>query len=95
MAQKSDTARKRGLAAADPQTRQRVAQTGGQAISRNRQHMVDIGRKGGIAAQRSGNAHQLTDKERSAGGKVAHQRGTTEVLSTEEAIEAGSTRKTR
>lgn len=82
--------RKRGLAAADVQTRQRVAQTGGQAISRNRQYMAEIGRKGGIAAQQSGHAHKLTDKERSMGGKVAHQRGVAHEFTSEEASRVGS-----
>jgi len=73
MATTNNRRQKRGLAAADEQTRRRVAKTGGQAISKNRQYMAKIGRKGGIAAQRSGNAHQLTDEERSTGGKIAHQ----------------------
>ncbi|MFZ9301196.1 MAG: general stress protein [Chitinophagaceae bacterium] len=38
---------KRGLASADPQTRAAVARKGGEAVSRNREHMAAIGRKGG------------------------------------------------
>src|SRR4051812_35817204 len=37
----------RGTAAMDPQTRKEVARKGGQAVSRNRQHMAEIGQKGG------------------------------------------------
>lgn len=41
--------RPRGLAAADPETRRLVARKGGEAVSRNRKHMADIGKKGGEA----------------------------------------------
>ena len=37
----------RGLASADPKTRAEVARKGGEAVSRNREHMAAIGRKGG------------------------------------------------
>lgn len=37
----------RGLASADPKTRTEVARKGGEAVSRNREHMAAIGRKGG------------------------------------------------
>ncbi len=37
----------RGLASADPETRKAVAKKGGEAVSRNREHMAAIGRKGG------------------------------------------------
>jgi general stress protein YciG len=39
----------RGLAAADPETRRAVARKGGEAVSRNRKHMAEIGKKGGEA----------------------------------------------
>ncbi len=39
--------RGRGLAAADPQTRARVASAGGLAVSQDRKHMSEIGRLGG------------------------------------------------
>lgn len=32
-----------------PEVRKRVAQAGGRAVSRNRQHMAEIGRKGGLS----------------------------------------------
>lgn len=41
--------RARGLAAADPETRRLVARKGGEAVSRNRKHMAEIGKKGGEA----------------------------------------------
>jgi general stress protein YciG len=37
----------RGLASADTKTRAEVARKGGEAVSRNREHMAAIGRKGG------------------------------------------------
>jgi general stress protein YciG len=37
----------RGLASADPKTRAEVARKGGEAVSKNREHMAAIGRKGG------------------------------------------------
>lgn len=42
----------RGLASADPQTRAAVARKGGEAVSRNREHMAAIGRKGGQTVSR-------------------------------------------
>jgi general stress protein YciG len=44
--------KKRGLAKADQRTRKRVAREGGQAVSRNRAHMAEIGRRGGVAVSR-------------------------------------------
>jgi general stress protein YciG len=41
--------RPRGLAAANPETRRAVARRGGEAVSRDRKHMAEIGRKGGEA----------------------------------------------
>ena len=63
---------KRGLASADEKTRSEVARKGGQAVSRNRQHMAEIGRKGGVAVSR--------DREHMAeiGRKGGEARGTTE-----------------
>jgi general stress protein YciG len=43
----------RGTAAMDPSTRQEVARKGGQAVSRNRQHMAEIGRKGGQSVSKN------------------------------------------
>ena len=40
----------RGFAAMDQQTQRRIAQKGGEAVSRDRQHMSEIGRKGGVAS---------------------------------------------
>lgn len=41
---------RRGLAAADEETRVRVARAGGEAVSRDREHMAAIGRRGGQAS---------------------------------------------
>jgi general stress protein YciG len=43
----------RGTAAMDPDTRKEVARKGGQAVSRNRQHMAEIGRKGGQSVSKN------------------------------------------
>jgi general stress protein YciG len=40
----------RGTAAMDPETRKRIAASGGRAVSANREHMAAIGRKGGLSA---------------------------------------------
>ena len=40
----------RGFAAMDENTQRKIAQKGGEAVSRDRQHMSDIGRKGGEAS---------------------------------------------
>lgn len=42
----------RGLASADERTRQEVAKKGGEAVSRNREHMSEIGRRGGESVSR-------------------------------------------
>ena len=38
---------KRGFAAMDDQKQREIASKGGKAVSRNREHMAEIGRKGG------------------------------------------------
>lgn len=66
---------KRGLASADDQTKQRVASAGGRASGGNfandTQRASEAGSKGGQAAQRSGNGHQLNDEDRSRGGSMS------------------------
>ncbi len=47
MDQAETQSRGRGLAAANPQTRARVASAGGLAVSQDRKHMSEIGRLGG------------------------------------------------
>ena len=37
----------RGLASADEETKERVARKGGETVSQDREHMAEIGRKGG------------------------------------------------
>lgn len=39
----------RGFAAMSPEKQREIASKGGKAVSRDRQHMADIGRKGGRA----------------------------------------------
>lgn len=40
-------AEKRGFAAMDDNKQREIARKGGEAVSRNREHMSEIGRKGG------------------------------------------------
>ena len=40
----------RGFAGMDDDKQRKIAQKGGEAVSRDRQHMSDIGRKGGEAS---------------------------------------------
>ncbi len=51
----------------DEKTAQDARQKGGE-MSSSEQDMSELGRKGGQAAQKSGNAHELTQEERSRGG---------------------------
>lgn len=48
----SETPRKsnRGFAAMSSEQQREIARKGGEAVSRNREHMASIGRKGGIAS---------------------------------------------
>jgi general stress protein YciG len=48
----------RGFASMDPETQRKIAQKGGEAVSRDREHMSMIGRKGGEAS--GGNRNQNT-----------------------------------
>ena len=41
---------RRGFAGMDAEKRRLIARKGGQAVSRNRQHMSEIGRRGGVAS---------------------------------------------
>lgn len=43
----------RGLANADESTKKRVASQGGKTVSQNRQHMSEIGSKGGHSSRRN------------------------------------------
>lgn len=45
----------RGFAGMDQEQQRKIAQKGGEAVSRDRQHMSEIGRKGGVA---SGGGHR-------------------------------------
>jgi general stress protein YciG len=53
-------ARERGFAAMDAQQQRAIARKGGQAVSANRQHMSEIGRKGGEAS-RGGNRKNINN----------------------------------
>lgn len=66
----------KGLANADENTRQRVAHEGGEARKAQGTDYSELGQKGGTAAQQSGNAHELTDEERSQGGQNSSRSNT-------------------
>ena len=51
----------RGFASMDPETQRKIAQKGGEAVSRDREHMSAIGRKGGEAS--GGGNRKLTPEE--------------------------------
>jgi general stress protein YciG len=69
----------RGFAAMDENKQREIAKKGGEAVSEDRQHMAEIGRKGGEASQGGGNSG---GNERGGGGG---QRGGT----SEQHAEAG------
>jgi general stress protein YciG len=58
--ERSSGARERGFAAMDAQQQRAIARKGGQAVSANRQHMSEIGRKGGEAS-RGGNRKNINN----------------------------------
>jgi len=45
--------KERGFAAMDPEARRRIAENGGETVSKDREHMSEIGRKGGEASAES------------------------------------------
>lgn len=76
----------RGLASADQQTREETARKGGEAVSQDREHMAEIGKKGGEASHGggqqgnnpqsqqsgSGRGSNLSEEDRAKGGKHSH-----------------------
>lgn len=46
-----------------------AARSKGGQVSSSKQDMSKLGHKGGLASQKSGHAHELTDEERSLGGQ--------------------------
>ncbi len=56
MARKDSTTRSlRGFAAMDEAKQKEIARKGGEAVSRDREHMAEIGAKGGRASHRGRN----------------------------------------
>lgn len=47
------TKQPRGAAAFDPETRERVARSGGLAVSQDKAHMAEIGKKGGQSVSKN------------------------------------------
>ncbi|NUS61626.1 MAG: general stress protein [Lysobacter sp.] len=61
----------RGFASMDPETQRKIAQKGGEAVSRDREHMSMIGRKGGEASggnRNQNNAQQQNTQTTQFGG---------------------------
>lgn len=58
----------RGLAAMDPETKTRICSLGGQAVSKDRGHMANIGAIGGSASQK---VRRIAKRE---AAKVARQK---------------------
>lgn len=54
MANKGQRSSERGFAAMDEKKQREIARKGGEAVSRNREHMAEIGRKGGKASHGGG-----------------------------------------
>ncbi|MES2150151.1 MAG: KGG domain-containing protein [Pseudomonadota bacterium] len=54
----------------DSEEARRAGQKGGEAVSRDREHMADIGRKGGESRQSASRASTTTDKGGRQGGKT-------------------------
>lgn len=48
----------RGFAAMDNEKQREIARKGGEAVSENRQHMAEIGRKGGAASHGGGRSRK-------------------------------------
>ena len=59
--------RDRGFAAMDSEKQREIARKGGEAVSRNREHMAEIGRKGGQASHGTRNAGGANDRGESRG----------------------------
>lgn len=59
----------RGFAAMDAQKQKEIARKGGEAVSRNRQHMAEIGREGGEAVSKDRRHMAEIGRE---GGKASH-----------------------
>ena len=59
----------RGFAAMDERQQREIAKKGGEAVSRNREHMAEIGKKGGeaVSANRQ-HMSEIGQKEGRAGG---------------------------
>ena len=68
----------RGLASADPETRERVARMGGEAVVQKygAEHMAEIGRRGGESSRRGAKSLRKEDAGENAGAEVPLQSGT-------------------
>jgi general stress protein YciG len=63
----------RGFAAMDEEQQRAIARKGGQAVSENRQHMAEIGRKGGRARGSSLSSSSPRSLAGRKGGRTSHK----------------------
>lgn len=70
----ADTKNQQGLASADEDTKQKVAQQGGNAVSQNTEHMSEIGKKGGQAEPSMNNTQELQNEDSSREGQTDDSR---------------------
>jgi uncharacterized protein len=62
----------RGFASMDPEQQRAIARKGGEAVSRNREHMAQIGRKGG---ESSGQRRSQNSQNRAASQQNENENG--------------------
>lgn len=60
---------KRGFAAMDPQAQREIAHEGGEAVSRNREHMSEIGRRGAEARNAGRESSRGSSRSSGSGGQ--------------------------
>ncbi|WP_276131790.1 KGG domain-containing protein [Polluticoccus soli] len=63
----------RGFASMDPQKQREIASKGGHAVSGNREHMAEIGRRGGEASGESRRNHSNGNNENNSGQQTANE----------------------
>ena len=62
----------RGFAAMDKDAQREIARKGGEAVSRNREHMAEIGRRGGEASGQNRSRTSQPQNENSGQGQVSN-----------------------
>ena len=65
----------RGFASMDDDKQRKIAQKGGEAVSQDREHMSEIGRKGGEASHGGGSQGGNQSGHQGGGGRGGNQGG--------------------